>query len=192
MNLNQMDYQLREQSPNMAINPLPGPPNPELTKTAEDFEKLKARLQKDLYDNIASMRSDRMAKSDDDLVTILSGIGLPETMLTPIYKNPIQNNPLPRPPQKPYSMEETQLKLKEAQMEAENHSRADRLLRDRLIGIRGRFDLAQHEMMMVHVYHETVYIFYVFEGGKAGHLTDPIDLFPSDELVTQLRLLRNA
>jgi len=82
--------------------------------------------------------------------------------------------------------------LKKARMEADAHQKADKLLRDRLMGLRGKFELRQHEMLMAHVHHDMVYVFYVFEGGKAGHFIDPIDIFPSDELVTQLRMLRAA
>lgn len=69
------------------------------------------------------------------------------------------------------------------------HAKAITLLKMRLAGVGGNFDIAKDEFLVCHVAKDTVYTFFVING-KGGVLEEETALFPSDKLITQLRLIR--
>jgi hypothetical protein len=66
--------------------------------------------------------------------------------------------------------------------------RARELFLKRMGGIRAEMRLASDDFLQCHVYNEQVYVFYCF-GGRHGVTLEPIDMFPSDQLITQFRLV---
>ena len=85
--------------------------------------------------------------------------------------------PPPSPP--PPSLSPTQAQLT---------SRARELFLKRMGGIRAEMIVASGDFLQCHVYNEQVYVFYCF-GGRHGVTLEPIDMFPSDQLITQFRLV---
>jgi hypothetical protein len=67
-------------------------------------------------------------------------------------------------------------------------SRARELFLKRMGGIRAELKVASDDFLQCHVYNEQVYVFYCF-GGRHGVTLEPIDMFPSDQLITQFRLV---
>jgi hypothetical protein len=71
--------------------------------------------------------------------------------------------------------------------------RAMELLHARLNGVDGNFIVGERNTIYTHVHDATdrVYVFFAV-GEKAGYLEDEKAIFPSDRLVTQIRLLWNV
>jgi hypothetical protein len=67
-------------------------------------------------------------------------------------------------------------------------NRARELFLRRMGGIRAEMKVASNDFLQCHVYNEQVYVFYCF-GGRHGVTLEPIDMFPSDQLITQFRLV---
>jgi hypothetical protein len=86
-----------------------------------------------------------------------------------IYKHP--TNPAPLPP--------TTVVLE---------SRAREMFLKRVGGLRSELRLAENDFLQCHIYGEVVHLFYCFSG-KAGVTQENIDMFPSDQLITQFRLI---
>ena len=66
--------------------------------------------------------------------------------------------------------------------------RARELFLKRMGGIRGEMLVASADFLQCHVYGEVVHVFYCFSG-KPGVAQESIDLFPSDQFITQFRLI---
>ena len=72
--------------------------------------------------------------------------------------------------------------------ETSPHDEAQSLLMLRLQWGQKNFKLTPESMLKAHVTRDKVFVFWVV-GGAAGHFEDEIALFPSDQLVAQIRLL---
>ena len=68
------------------------------------------------------------------------------------------------------------------------HDRAKGLLMSRLHGVRGRVPLMADDFLHCHVSNDTVYVFFLI-GGREGILQENVDVFPSDTLITQIRMV---
>ena len=69
------------------------------------------------------------------------------------------------------------------------HEHARSMLFSRLNGLAGStFAIRTNDFIWPHVTGDKVYVFFVCDN-KAGHLEDQSALFPSDKLITQIRLL---
>jgi hypothetical protein len=66
--------------------------------------------------------------------------------------------------------------------------RAKDLFLKRVAGLKNEMKLKQEDYLHCAVYQERVFMFYLLSG-KSGVVDEPIDLFPSDTLVTQFRLI---
>lgn len=71
------------------------------------------------------------------------------------------------------------------------HQQARSMLFSRLNGLSTGFVMRQTDFILTHVHKDKVYIFFITED-KAGHLEDDKNLYPSDKLITQIRLLWSA
>jgi hypothetical protein len=71
------------------------------------------------------------------------------------------------------------------------HARARGLLLDRLGGIEGPCRINPNDFLMCHVFDGIVYIFFIFDK-KEGMTKESTDLFPSDKLVAQMRMVMMA
>jgi hypothetical protein len=67
-------------------------------------------------------------------------------------------------------------------------SRAREMFLKRMGGIRNELRIAPDDFLQCHIYGEVVHLFYCF-GGRAGVTQESIDLFPSDQLITQFRMV---
>ena len=67
-------------------------------------------------------------------------------------------------------------------------ARAREMFLKRMGGIRAELKVASDDFLACHVWNDQVYVFYCF-GGRHGVTLEPIDLFPSDQLITQFRLV---
>jgi hypothetical protein len=67
-------------------------------------------------------------------------------------------------------------------------NRAREMFLKRMGGIRNEMKIAMDDFLQCHIYNDQVYVFYCF-GGRHGVTLEPIDLFPSDQLITQFRLV---
>jgi oxalate decarboxylase/phosphoglucose isomerase-like protein (cupin superfamily) len=67
-------------------------------------------------------------------------------------------------------------------------SRARELFLKRMGGIRAEMLIAPGDFLQCHIHGEVVHVFYCF-GGKPGVTQESIDLFPSDTLITQFRMI---
>jgi hypothetical protein len=67
-------------------------------------------------------------------------------------------------------------------------ARAREMFLKRMGGIRAEMTIAAEDFLSCHIYGETVYLFYCF-AGRDGCVKEPIDLFPSDQLITQFRMV---
>jgi hypothetical protein len=65
---------------------------------------------------------------------------------------------------------------------------ATMLLRIRLGGFSGALNIKKEDFLHAHVLDDAVIVFYIF-GGQEGHLRDDVALFPSDTLITQIRMV---
>jgi hypothetical protein len=66
--------------------------------------------------------------------------------------------------------------------------RAREMFLKRMGGIRAEMKITTNDFLSCHVQGETVFVFYCFNG-KAGVAEEAIDLFPSDQFITQFRLI---
>jgi len=67
-------------------------------------------------------------------------------------------------------------------------TRARELFLKRMGGLRAEMAVDKDDFLQCHVYNGQVYVFYCF-GGRHGVTLEPIDMFPSDQLITQFRLV---
>jgi hypothetical protein len=67
-------------------------------------------------------------------------------------------------------------------------NRAREMFLKRMGGIRAEMKVAAEDYLACHIYGDQVYVFYCF-GGRHGVTLESIDLFPSDQLITQFRLV---
>jgi hypothetical protein len=67
-------------------------------------------------------------------------------------------------------------------------ARAREMFLKRMGGIRAELKLKSGDFVTCHIYLETVHLFYCFDG-RSGVATENIDLFPSDQFITQFRLV---
>jgi hypothetical protein len=67
-------------------------------------------------------------------------------------------------------------------------NRAREMFLKRMGGIRAEMKLAPGDFLMCHTYNDQVYVFYCF-AGREGVAKEPIDLFPSDQFITQFRMV---
>jgi hypothetical protein len=67
-------------------------------------------------------------------------------------------------------------------------SRAREMFLKRMGSIRAELRVADGDFLQCHIYGEVVHLFYCF-GGRAGVTQESIDLFPSDTLITQFRMV---
>ena len=75
-----------------------------------------------------------------------------------------------------------------AQLKPDLAGRARELFLKRMGGIRGEMLVAPADFLQCHVYGEVVFVFYCF-AGREGCTKESIDLFPSDQFITQFRLI---
>jgi hypothetical protein len=66
--------------------------------------------------------------------------------------------------------------------------RARKLFIDRMGGVRNEFQVARDDFIWVHVYADMAYVFFCF-AGKEGVTKEQLDIFPSDQLITQFRMI---
>ena len=69
------------------------------------------------------------------------------------------------------------------------HAKALHLLKLRLAGLDSKFNMGPEDFLCCHVHSTTVYVFFLFDG-KSGVTQEESALFPSDKLITQLRMIR--
>jgi hypothetical protein len=67
-------------------------------------------------------------------------------------------------------------------------ARAKELFLKRMGGIRAEMTLKPDDFLQMHIRDETVYMFYCFNG-KDGVAKEQIDIFPSDQLIAQFRMI---
>ena len=58
----------------------------------------------------------------------------------------------------------------------------------RMGGVRAEMKVAPDDFLQCHIYNDQVFVFYCFNG-RNGVTMEGIDLFPSDQLITQFRLV---
>lgn len=68
------------------------------------------------------------------------------------------------------------------------HHRSRELFLGRMGGVRNEFKVKLGDFVQCHVHAQTVYLFYCF-GDKAGVTSESIDVFPSDQLIAQFRMV---
>jgi hypothetical protein len=66
--------------------------------------------------------------------------------------------------------------------------RARELFLKRMGGIRAEMKIRLGDFVACHIHGETVYVFFCF-AGREGVVKESIDLFPSDLLITQFRMI---
>jgi hypothetical protein len=66
--------------------------------------------------------------------------------------------------------------------------RAREMFLKRMGGIRAELRVADGDFLQCHIYGEVVHLFYCF-AGRSGVTQESIDLFPSDTLITQFRMV---
>jgi hypothetical protein len=71
------------------------------------------------------------------------------------------------------------------------NQRAYELLALRLGGVKRTFKLGAEDFLVCHCTIDTVFIFFVFNG-KSGCTQEQTDIFPSDKLITQLKLIMSS
>lgn len=67
-------------------------------------------------------------------------------------------------------------------------SRAREMFLKRMGGLRAELKIAPDDFLHCHIYGEMVFLFYCFSG-RDGCVKENIDLFPSDQLITQFRMV---
>jgi hypothetical protein len=68
------------------------------------------------------------------------------------------------------------------------NEKALHLLMMRMQGVRNTLRLGADDFMCCHVREDTVHVFFVLKG-NSGNTSEQVDIFPSDKLITQLRLI---
>lgn len=68
------------------------------------------------------------------------------------------------------------------------NGRARNLFLARMGGVRADMEIKPGDFLMCHVYGEMVYLFYCFTG-REGVVKESWDVFPSDTLITQFRMI---
>lgn len=71
------------------------------------------------------------------------------------------------------------------------HARARGMLIQRLGGVASEFNVNENDFLMCHVVAGTVYVFFLLNH-REGVTTESMDIFPSDKLVAQLRMVMMA
>lgn len=66
--------------------------------------------------------------------------------------------------------------------------RAREMFLKRMGGLKAEMRVAANDFLQCHVDANKVYLFYCF-GGRHGAVMEDIDMFPSDQLITQFRLV---
>jgi hypothetical protein len=66
--------------------------------------------------------------------------------------------------------------------------RAREMFLKRMGGLRAELKVAPGDFVQCHIHHDMVFVFYCFNG-REGCAKEAIDLFPSDTLITQFRLV---
>ena len=66
--------------------------------------------------------------------------------------------------------------------------RAKELFVNRMKGVRGNFTLKDTDFVETHIHSDTVIMFYCFDG-RDGIVREPIDVWPSDTLIAQFRMV---
>ena len=66
--------------------------------------------------------------------------------------------------------------------------RARELFLKRMGGVRAEMRVAKDDFLQCHIYGDVVHMFYCFSG-KTGVVQESIDMFPSDQLITQFRMI---
>ena len=66
--------------------------------------------------------------------------------------------------------------------------RARELFLKRMGGIRAEMKVPLNDFIACHVYQDQVYLFYLLHG-KEGVVKEHMDMFPSDQLITQFRMV---
>jgi len=82
----------------------------------------------------------------------------------------VPKSPTPKPPNPPLGVRAKELFLK------------------RMGGIRAEMTLKSDDFLQMHVRDDTVYMFYCLNG-KDGVVKEQVDLFPSDQLIAQFRMI---
>lgn len=91
----------------------------------------------------------------------------------------VQSLPSPiEPPRVPIGV---QVKQRQA-------TRARELFINRMVGVRGNFRLKEDDLIVCHIHADTVLMFYCFDG-RDGIVKEPMDLWPSDGLLAQFRMI---
>lgn len=67
-------------------------------------------------------------------------------------------------------------------------ARAREMFLKRMGGLRQELQIAAEDYLHCHIYGDKVYLFYCF-AGRDGCVKEDIDLFPSDQLITQFRMV---
>jgi hypothetical protein len=67
-------------------------------------------------------------------------------------------------------------------------ARAREMFLKRMGGLRQELQIAAEDFVHCHIYGDKVYLFYCF-AGRDGCVKEDIDLFPSDQLITQFRMV---
>lgn len=70
------------------------------------------------------------------------------------------------------------------------NQRAREMLVKRVGGIRAELKIVTGDFLMCHCYNDVVHVFYC-RNGNSGVTQETLDLFPSDTLVTQFRMIFN-
>jgi hypothetical protein len=68
------------------------------------------------------------------------------------------------------------------------HDRARKLFIDRMCGVRGEFGLKPGDFFHCHLHGDTMFVFFLL-GGKEGIVKEAVDVFPSDQLIAQFRMV---
>jgi hypothetical protein len=67
-------------------------------------------------------------------------------------------------------------------------ARARALFMSRMGGVRGEFKLHSKDFLMCHLYDDKVFVFWLL-GGKEGVVHEQVDIFPSDQLIAQFKMV---
>lgn len=67
-------------------------------------------------------------------------------------------------------------------------TRAKELFVNRMKGVRGNFNLKETDFVETHIHADIVILFYCFDG-REGIVKEPMDIWPSDGLIAQFRMM---
>ena len=68
------------------------------------------------------------------------------------------------------------------------HDRARKLFMDRMNGVRDEFKLKTGDFLHCHLHGDMVYVFFLLYG-KEGVVKEAVDIFPSDQMIAQFRVV---